>query len=81
MSFTEKDFLTFKDRVHVYALDLRVIPQVEEFVEFVKAKYPRLDGIINNAAQTIRRPPVYYAHLIQRESAHVDGNQHFHSLQ
>jgi hypothetical protein len=27
----------------------------------------RLDIIINNAAQTIRRPPAYYAHLIPVE--------------
>ncbi len=31
----------------------------------------RLDIIINNAAQTIRRPPAYYAHLIPVEATPV----------
>lgn len=29
--------------------------------------YDRLDAIVNNAAQTVRRPPAYYAHLVEAE--------------
>lgn len=35
---------------------------------FHRKTLPRLDVIINNAAQTVRRPPSYYAHLLQVES-------------
>ena len=33
------------------------------------ATLPRLDIIVNNACQTIRRPPAYYAHLLEAEDA------------
>jgi NAD(P)-dependent dehydrogenase (short-subunit alcohol dehydrogenase family) len=33
------------------------------------ASEPRLDFIVNNACQTVRRPPEYYAHMMERESA------------
>ena len=31
--------------------------------------YDRLDVLINNATQTIRRPAAYYAHLLPAEAA------------
>jgi NAD(P)-dependent dehydrogenase (short-subunit alcohol dehydrogenase family) len=34
----------------------------------VEKQYARLDILINNAAQTVRRPPGYYAHLMAREN-------------
>jgi NAD(P)-dependent dehydrogenase (short-subunit alcohol dehydrogenase family) len=43
---------------HRYSLDLRLLAHVESFVQHIKSKYNRLDMLINNAAQTIRRPPV-----------------------
>jgi len=33
------------------------------------ATEPRLDYIVNNACQTVRRPPEYYRHMMERESA------------
>jgi len=38
------------------------------FIEFFKKKYEKLDILINNAAQTIRKPPVFYQHLLDIES-------------
>jgi hypothetical protein len=35
------------------------------------ATYPRLDMLINNAAQTIRRPPQYYQHMMTMENTPV----------
>jgi NAD(P)-dependent dehydrogenase (short-subunit alcohol dehydrogenase family) len=35
-----------------------LLAHVESFVQHIKSKYNRLDMLINNAAQTIRRPPV-----------------------
>ena len=30
-----------------------------------------MDIVINNACQTIRRPPVYYRHLLDKEAEHL----------
>lgn len=65
----ERDFVDWRDRLHVYALDLRQIPQVDAFARYVDQTYPYLDGIINNAAQTVKRPPAFYAHLLAFERA------------
>eukprot|EP01127_Copromyxa_protea_P009115 TRINITY_DN2123_c0_g1_i1.p1 TRINITY_DN2123_c0_g1~~TRINITY_DN2123_c0_g1_i1.p1 ORF type:complete len:379 (-),score=82.68 TRINITY_DN2123_c0_g1_i1:30-1166(-) len=63
----EPDFEEWKDNLHFYALDLRLLGEVEAFVEHIQKTYSRLDMIINNAAQTIRRPPVFYKHLLKQE--------------
>ena len=36
---------------------------------FVTEKFDRLDAIVNNACQTVRRPPQYYAHLLSGEGS------------
>ena len=63
----ETDFLSWKDRLHIYGLDLRHTPSVEIFSNYLKSKYNRLDFLINNAAQTVRRPPKFYNHLLKEE--------------
>jgi NAD(P)-dependent dehydrogenase (short-subunit alcohol dehydrogenase family) len=64
----EKDFSVWSHRLHIYGLDLRHIPSVELFATYVENKYERLDILINNAAQTVRRPAGFYAHLMANES-------------
>lgn len=63
----ELDFEEWKSRLHIYGLDLRDIPSVEKFCGYVASTYKQLDIIINNAAQTIRRPAAFYYHLIPLE--------------
>jgi NAD(P)-dependent dehydrogenase (short-subunit alcohol dehydrogenase family) len=63
----EKDFAQWGHRLHIYGLDLRHIPSVELFATYVEQKYERLDILINNAAQTVRRPSGFYAHLMENE--------------
>jgi len=63
------DFAGFRERLRVYPLDLRAIPRVEAFAAHLAATCPRLDILINNAAQTIQRPPAYYAALLADEAA------------
>jgi NAD(P)-dependent dehydrogenase (short-subunit alcohol dehydrogenase family)/phage FluMu protein Com len=67
----ETDFSDWKDRLQIYQLDLRNIPAVEAFIEHLQATLPHLDILINNAAQTIRRPPDFYRHLQDIESVPV----------
>ncbi|MBF0483135.1 MAG: SDR family oxidoreductase [Candidatus Omnitrophica bacterium] len=64
----EEDFTKWKDRLHIYGLDLRHTPSVEIFCSYIEQKYSRLDILINNAAQTVRRPPGFYAHLMPNEN-------------
>jgi NAD(P)-dependent dehydrogenase (short-subunit alcohol dehydrogenase family) len=64
----EKDFKEWGHRLHIYGLDLRHTPSVEIFCRHIEHTYDRLDILINNAAQTVRRPPGFYAHLMQNES-------------
>ncbi len=64
----EADFGAWQDRLHVHGLDLRHAPSVELFARYVEHRYERLDILINNACQTVRRPPAFYAHLLAFES-------------
>lgn len=67
----EKDFGEWRDRLHIYGLDLRHTPSVELFCTYIEQTYPRLDILINNAAQTVRRPPGFYAHLMATEARDI----------
>ncbi|GAB5355406.1 hypothetical protein AAMO2058_000202700 [Amorphochlora amoebiformis] len=63
----EKDFKLWGHRLQIVGLDFRNIRAVEAFCADLIANAPRLDIIINNACQTIRRPPAYYSHLLSAE--------------
>jgi NAD(P)-dependent dehydrogenase (short-subunit alcohol dehydrogenase family) len=63
----EADFNLWKERLKIYGLDLRHIPSVEIFATYIEQKYDRLDILINNAAQTVRRPSGFYSHLMANE--------------
>jgi NAD(P)-dependent dehydrogenase (short-subunit alcohol dehydrogenase family) len=65
----EPDFAEWSQRLQVYGLDLRHTPSVEAFCQELVATRPRLDFIINNACQTVRRPPEFYAHMMEGETA------------
>ncbi len=64
----EADFNEWGDRLEVFGLDLRHTPSVEIFTQFMEQHLDRLDILINNAAQTVRRPPGFYAHMIPGEN-------------
>lgn len=63
----EADFAEWKERLQVFGLDLRHAPSVEIFARYVTQTEGRLDILINNAAQTVRRPAAFYAHMLDRE--------------
>jgi len=65
----EPDFSEWGHRLQVFGLDLRHTPSVEAFCTHLLATSPRLDFIINNACQTVRRPPEFYAHMMAGETA------------
>jgi NAD(P)-dependent dehydrogenase (short-subunit alcohol dehydrogenase family) len=65
----EPDFADWADRLEIFGLDLRHTPSVEAFCRELVATRPRLDFIVNNACQTVRRPPDFYAHMMAGEQA------------
>jgi NAD(P)-dependent dehydrogenase (short-subunit alcohol dehydrogenase family) len=68
----EPDFEEWGHRLEVFGLDLRHTPSVEAFCREMLATRERLDFIINNACQTVRRPPEFYRHMMEGESARLD---------
>jgi NAD(P)-dependent dehydrogenase (short-subunit alcohol dehydrogenase family) len=68
----EDDYKQWSDRLHIHGLDLRHIPSVEIFCNYIEQKYDRLDILINNAAQTVRRPSGFYVHLMDNEKLPID---------
>jgi NAD(P)-dependent dehydrogenase (short-subunit alcohol dehydrogenase family) len=65
----EPDFADWADRLDIYGLDLRHAPSVEAFCRELVATRDRLDIVVNNACQTVRRPPDFYRHMMAREKA------------
>jgi NAD(P)-dependent dehydrogenase (short-subunit alcohol dehydrogenase family) len=67
----EEDFETWAHRLKIHGLDLRHIPSVEIFCNYIEQQHDRLDILINNAAQTVRRPAGFYAHLLAQEECTI----------
>jgi len=68
----EPDFKDWGSRLEIFGLDLRHTPSVEAFCKHLLATHSRLDFIINNACQTVRRPPDFYAHMLDLETGALD---------
>jgi NAD(P)-dependent dehydrogenase (short-subunit alcohol dehydrogenase family) len=64
----EPDFEAWGHRLEVFGLDLRHTPSVEAFCHEILSTRDRLDFIVNNACQTVRRPPEFYAHMMASET-------------
>lgn len=67
----EADFDEWGDRLEIYGIDLRHTPSVEELCHHLVTTRDRLDFIVNNACQTVRRPPAFYEHMLEGEQALV----------
>ena len=65
----EPDFSEWSHRLELFGLDLRHTPSVEAFCRELLSTHDRLDFIINNACQTVRRPPGFYEHMMEGELA------------
>jgi NAD(P)-dependent dehydrogenase (short-subunit alcohol dehydrogenase family) len=77
----EPDFDQWGHRLEVFGLDLRHTPSVEAFCSHLIGTLDRLDFIVNNACQTVRRPPDFYRHMMELEAAAlVDLPPRVHAL-
>ena len=63
----EPDFEAWSDRLRIHGIDLRHTPSVEALCAHLLQTLPHLDFIVNNACQTVRRPPGFYDHLMDLE--------------
>ena len=69
----EPDFAEWGHRLEIFGLDLRHTPSVESFCRVLLQTRDRLDFIVNNACQTVRRPPDFYEHMMAGETAALDA--------
>jgi NAD(P)-dependent dehydrogenase (short-subunit alcohol dehydrogenase family) len=64
----EPDFSDWGGRLRIHGLDLRHTPSVEIFCRYLLSTESRLDALLSNAAQTVRRPVAFYRHLLEGEA-------------
>jgi NAD(P)-dependent dehydrogenase (short-subunit alcohol dehydrogenase family) len=69
----EPEFEEWGDRLELYGLDLRHTPSVEAFCSHLLSTHDRLDFVVNNACQTVRRPAEFYRHMLDAERASEDS--------
>lgn len=69
----EPDFEQWGHRLEIFGLDLRHTPSVEAFCRELLSSRERLDYIVNNACQTVRRPPAFYEHMMAGETAVLES--------
>jgi NAD(P)-dependent dehydrogenase (short-subunit alcohol dehydrogenase family) len=69
---SEPDFTDWGPRLQVHGLDLRHSPSVEIFCSQMSHELGRLDLLVNNACQTVRRPPGFFEHLLDFEEQPID---------
>ena len=69
----EPDFSAWEDRLQIWGIDLRHTPSVELLCQALDRTLPRLDFQVHNACQTVRRPPGFYAHLVDGEHGPLRG--------
>jgi NAD(P)-dependent dehydrogenase (short-subunit alcohol dehydrogenase family) len=63
----EVDYEDWGHRLEIYGLDLRHTPSVEAFARHLQQSEERLDFVLHNACQTVRRPTGFYRHLMDGE--------------
>jgi NAD(P)-dependent dehydrogenase (short-subunit alcohol dehydrogenase family) len=71
----EPDFHEWGHRLEIFGVDLRHTPSVEAFCRQLREQRSRLDFIVNNACQTVRRPPEFYRHMMEGEKASLGSSQ------
>ncbi len=67
----EADFDDWGHRLEIFGLDLRHTPSVDAFCQHILQTRSRLDFVVNNACQTVRRPPDFYRHMMDLETASI----------
>lgn len=69
----EPDFTSWNHQLRIVTLDLRNLAQVHSFIQYLQTQETHLDILINNAAQTIKRPVAFYQHLFEFEESDTES--------
>ncbi|WP_345363215.1 SDR family NAD(P)-dependent oxidoreductase [Actinoallomurus liliacearum] len=69
----EPDAAGWLDRLHVHGVDLLDLAAVAHLLDSVHGRFSSLDILVNNAAQTIRRPVAYHRAVREAESSPLTG--------
>ena len=64
----DKNYSKWSNNLIIYPIDFRLFKSTLKFVDYLLNNFSHLDFLINNAAQTIRRPTSYYKYLLPIES-------------
>ena len=59
----EEDYKDWKERLEIVQTSMNSLKSITLLSNYVKNKFGKLDYLINNAAQTIRRPRAFYTPL------------------
>lgn len=79
----EHDYESFKDRLYIIGFDLMRVDRIGELAgSIVEICGGRLDILINNAAQTVKKSAAYYAALdIHENELRLEGGNHLVPIQ
>jgi NAD(P)-dependent dehydrogenase (short-subunit alcohol dehydrogenase family) len=64
----QPDFDRWKDRLKIYRVDFRDLRGLLLFADHLAASPASLEILVNNAAQTVRRPQQGYSHYLAKET-------------
>jgi NAD(P)-dependent dehydrogenase (short-subunit alcohol dehydrogenase family) len=67
------DHADWLERLHVYGVDFLDVPALADLPRFVEQRFGHLDILVNNAAQTIRRPAAYHREVLAGEDEPLSG--------
>lgn len=68
--FKDVDFDKFKNNLFIYQLNMLDNTNIMKFINYIFINFKKVDYLINNAAQTIKRPKQFYQHVI--DTAYVE---------
>jgi len=74
----EPDYDKWKDSLEIYQINFLQLNEVYKFVRDIKCKYSKINYLINNAAQTIRRPKEFYNNI--RNIVETDSNNNIKKI-
>jgi NAD(P)-dependent dehydrogenase (short-subunit alcohol dehydrogenase family) len=69
----QADFEQWHKRLSIQKLDFLDLPGVLDFIQNFENNWPALDILINNAAQTVWRPPEFYTPALQMENTPLEA--------
>jgi NAD(P)-dependent dehydrogenase (short-subunit alcohol dehydrogenase family) len=67
------DVADWSDRLHIHGVDLLRLDELQGLVSAVGGRWDHLDILVNNAAQTLHRPPAYHREVRAAEYAPLTG--------